>query len=548
MRKVILIHANCVNAFANGDYVFAANIAKDLYIAMREKHIEDVQIMLISAPNGVRRFLSLYGLTAHPNKVNVDGISFHVTSFMDFNTIENQTIAFIDANRCSFERSEIVKRVLSPESKLLLIGNQNQPVFANEDNIKYLNNITKQQPMLYEFFDSRKDIWISSAGFGKDRIGLPSLKSAGELEIVNHSHPSLPLLREQKYGFMYLAMLDLEQDIQLIAQYLKLTALDQYCLVGKFENKLMQIILAYEMEKTLKDERSIPNITFYDSLPNDIMRRLSVNATGLLVVSTGVTSTLEVLKDGKLPFYQYLNLNDVFVKTYLSHIKALIDNDILLSDQHRELLNNLACLLFSPKPLIRGDLIQVDALLKMPAVASILVKKNLQLLNDKLITGNIGLKIMDFILSNHLEVNDFQKQKVRISLIKGDEKIPSLYVALRRAAAFGRIFELKVLIRGISKAELDIKDKKERSAINLAVQFQQYDCVNLLVNAGADLNTQDTSGQTPLHLAASLNNHFMIKLLICAGASLEIRDEHNRTPRDCAQPETLDFIQTCCKS
>ena len=126
MRKVILIHANCLNAFANGDYVFAANIAKDLYIAMREKHIEDVQIMLISAPNGVRRFLSLYGLAAHPNKVNVDGISFHVTSFVDFNTIENQTIAFIDANRCSFERSEIVKRVLSPESKLLLIGNLNR--------------------------------------------------------------------------------------------------------------------------------------------------------------------------------------------------------------------------------------------------------------------------------------------------------------------------------------------------------------------------------------------------------------------------------------
>jgi ankyrin repeat protein len=40
-----------------------------------------------------------------------------------------------------------------------------------------------------------------------------------------------------------------------------------------------------------------------------------------------------------------------------------------------------------------------------------------------------------------------------------------------------------------------------RTALHVAVQFQQSRCVRSLVRAGADLSVQDSQGRTPVDLA-----------------------------------------------
>lgn len=548
MRKFILIHANCANPHAKGDYAFAGNIARDLVRLLALKNINDIDVTLISNHKGYMHFLSLYQ-GEKDGKVNIEGTSVGVVSFEDYDVTNNKAIAFVDANRCEYTSSDILKRVLDPTSKFLFIGNLNQSSYTGFlDKELFLQDVMMQQQNVYSYFD-QSDILIGSAGLGKERLGIPELKSVAELSKLGPSEKTLGRNYDsQTYGFLYLAILDYVTPFQLIAQYLSLTGLKQYYLVGDFEGKLSEVKREYDAIKPLKAIDSAPEIHCVKSIPNLQMRKLVANVADLLVVSTGVTSTLEVLKEGKLPFYQYLTINQHFVDSYLKNIKILIDEDTILPESQRSMIYNLAKLLFAPKPLPKTDLTLLHSLLNISGISSRLVEKNLSLLSSKITAKSLGEQILDFISVPSHSSLDKKVSEARLFLRKpGETDMPELATSIRRAALWGKLFELKILLLVANKEILDSKDPKlGRSAIHWATTGQQRECVSILAKSGASVDLQDKEGKTPLHVAVFLKNRFLINLLLISGASLEIKDSLNHTAEECtSDPDLSSYIRAC---
>ncbi|KAK6537446.1 hypothetical protein TWF694_011632 [Orbilia ellipsospora] len=64
------------------------------------------------------------------------------------------------------------------------------------------------------------------------------------------------------------------------------------------------------------------------------------------------------------------------------------------------------------------------------------------------------------------------------------------------------------------KADVEIKDKRQRASLSLAAQNGHLDIVKLLVEAGADLETEDKSGRTPLSWAGWNRHEDVVKYLL----------------------------------
>lgn len=543
MGQVILIHANCHNPTAKGDFAFAGNMAKDIVHELAKQGITDIDVVLVSTLAGIPRFTSIYG-TPVKERVSVEGTSIGLSSLETFDAIDNTVVAFIDANRCKHAPADIIKRVLSPDSKFLFVGNVNQTAFANLfTQSLYRMQVKREQQQLYDFFDD-EDMLIGSAGLGAERLGIPSITKAEDLPTLSSSNQAM--VPTGNYGFMYLAAIDPSKDYQLIAQYIKLSAQDEYILVGQFTDKKDEIQYAYNHDITLATSKPLPAIEYHQSLPNEVMRQTVAHTNSLLVLSTGVTSTLEAMRDKKLPYYQDMDNNTEFVAAYLIAVKSLVSSDTSLFGAMPQMIIELSGLLFANKPLNRMDMERTDTLLKLNAINSRLVSTN-QTIIDKA-SGKIAPRLLSFLGESRKTKDPVQLAHVCASLRKvGEMGSPVHDQALRRAATWGRLFELKVLIKSMPQSDLDKADPNyNRSALQWAVTSKNLDCARALVKAGAALDLQDMAGQTALHKAVNNCDRQMIKMLIDAGASIDIPDRSYHTPKDCApNNDILLFINEC---
>ena len=543
MGKVILIHANCKNPTAKGDFAFAGNMAKDIVHELAKQGITDIDVVLVSTLDGIHRFSSMYGAPVS-DRVSVEGTSIALSSLETFDAVDNTVVAFIDANRCKHAPTDIIKRVLSPDSKFLFVGNVNQMAFADLfTQSLYRMQAKMDQAKLYDSFDDG-DMLIGSAGLGSDRLGIPSITKAEDLPTLSSSEQAK--VPTGNYGFMYLAAVDPSKDYKLIAQYIKLSDQDKYILVGQFTNKKDEIEYAYDHDMTLTTSKPLPAIEYHQSLPNGVMRQTVAHANSSLVLSTGVTSTLEVMRDKKLPYYQDMDNNTEFVAAYLIAVKSMVSSDTSLFGALPQMIIELSSLLFANKPLSRKDMERTDTLLRLDSISSRLVNTN-QAIIDKS-SGKIAPRLLSFLGESRKTNDPVQLAHVCASLRKtGETGSPVHDQALRRAATWGRLFELKVVIKSLSKPALDKTDPTyERSALQWAVANKNFDCARALVKAGASLDLQDKDGQTALHKAVKLGDRQMIKMLIDAGASVDIPDRSYHSPKDCA-PDSgiLLFINDC---
>jgi hypothetical protein len=541
MKKVILVHANCQNPTAKGDFAFAGNIARDLVHEIHIQSIEDMDVILVSTPEGVAKFEGLYE-PAINNRIHVEKTNVGLCSLEEFDAVENCVVAFIDANRCKYSAGNIIKRVLSPTSKFLFIGNANQQAYSDfMIQAIYRIQIQQQQPELYDYF-SPDDLFIASAGFGDERLGIPMMTKTNELPPSLGSQNALP---GDSYGFMYLAE-DGFKSYQLISQYIRLTNYDQYVLLGDFSSKKGEIKWAYEIDTSLTtSKKTLPTIHYHQSLPNDVMRGLVANSPGSLILSTGILSTLEAMQDRKLTYYQDLPNNVQFVMAYLVAIKSIVANDSSLAGVLPQMIIELSDLLFASKPLNQKDMARTQDLLRIPSLVSHVIATNQTILNQA--NGKIAPKLLGFICGSRSTQDQSQLATVCASLRKpGEQGSPTHDQALRRAAAWGKLFELKVLIKSMSTSDLDKKDAAfARTALHWAVEGKNLDGVRALVKAGASLNIQDKEGKTPLHKAVIKGDKAMIKLLIEMGASVGTLDNNSCNPKDYALPEVLLFIDHC---
>lgn len=544
MPKVILVHANCHNPTAKGDFSFAGNIAKDIVKEILANSINDIDVILVSSLDGVPRFESLYGPVVN-NRVHVEDTEVGLSSLETFDAVENTVVAFIDANRCKYTAGDIVKRVLSPESKFIFVGNVNQQSYSGLFiQTLYRMQLEKDQPGLYQPF-SAQDMLIGSAGLGSDRLDIPTITKSEDLSPLTSSQSSM--VPTGDYGFMYLAAVDSSRDYKLIAQYIKLSGHEQFVLIGEFESKKAYIKSAFMSDTTLvTSQKDLPPIQYHQSLPNGVMRRMVANTTGTLVLSTGVTSALEAMRDMKLTYYQDLSNNTEFVTAYLIAVKSIASSDISLFGAMPQLIMDLSNLLFTHKPLGKGDMERTHELLKMSSVNSKLIAANQTIIEQA--SGKLAPRLLGFLKSTQNTQAQVQLATVCASLRKsGEIGSPVHDQALRRAAAWGGLFELKVLIRSMPIEDLNKKDlTQERSALHWAVLSKNFDCARALVKAGAFLDIQDKEGKTPLHQAIIDGDKQLIKMLIAAGASVDIQDHYSKSPQDCAPDEgVLLFIKHC---
>ena len=543
MGKVIVIHANCHNPTAKGDFAFAGNIAKDIVRELGKKGVTDIDVVLVSTLDGIPRFKSMYGNPVN-GRISIEGTDVGLSSLEEFDAVENTVVAFIDANRCKHSAAHLVKRVLSPDSKFLFVGNVNQAAFADMFmQTLYRMQAKQDQPEVYDSF-SDKDMLIGSAGIGQDRLGLPTITKAEDLPALNG--PEKASLPTGKYGFMYLAAVDSSKDYKLIAQYIKLSGQDKYVLVGDFGSKKSDIQYAYYHDTTLPTSKSLPAIEYHQSLPNGVMRQTVARSSGDLVLSTGVTSTLEAMRDKKLTYYQDMSNNTEFVAAYLIAVKSMVASDTTLFGAMPKMIIELSNLLFANKPLSRVDMERTHELLEISSISSRLVDTNQTIMDQA--SGKLAPRLLTFLGESRKTHDSVQLANVCASLRKrGELGSPVHDQALRRAATWGRLFELKVLIKSMPKPDLDKTDSNyQRTALHWAVYSKNLDCARALVRAGASLDLQDSEGQTPLHKAVVRGDREMIKMLIEAGASLDIPDKSHHSPKDCAPDGgVLAFINDC---
>jgi hypothetical protein len=520
-KNVILIYANCVNPTAKGDYSFAGNIAKDLTglteaIRMSENltmrlPIDD--IILVSSGNGLAQFIALYGTPNEHGRIMIDGHSIGLCSLNEFNPIHNHVIAFIEANRCAPAPAQFVKRVISPDTKFLFIDNANQPAIMNAES----QSLHKEQPGLYEGFDN-DDFFFASAGFGANRIGFPSLTERDHLKAVTPEESQC--LPKGPYGFIYASASHDSFSYNLIAQYLYLLQEEgeevrEYVLVGEFANKQKNLAVAYKLE--IGAVTPLPKIHYHQSLPNHVMRRLIAEADTPLVVSTGVTSTLEVMQEGKLCFYQALRINENFVMAYLSALHNLLIQDQNLLGPFANKIFGLGSLLFFRKPLPKEILNTLAKLLDMDDVREQLIAINRTLLQQA--KGALAPSILSFIQKPNATQAPKQLEQALVSLRKPDENSnPSIEEAFMRVAFDGDVFTMKILLNAYPNL-LNVREPMTgNTALHWSVMTQRIDCILLLLQHGAFIDIANKRGKTPLHCACMVANSFLVMLLLNTGS------------------------------
>ena len=504
MTKIILVYANCVSPTGKGDFSLAGSIARDLY---HLKGDEPIDIILTSTQDGTSRFSSIYGEPID-GRLDIEGSKIGLCSLDLLDAAEYHVIAFIEASRCKYAPAEILKRILAPETKFLFVETANQlpPENDIERLFKY-DRYMKQQRGVYEFFDSSQ-LLITTCGFGEPRLGFPTLLKQAALAPISPSR----FIPKTDYGFMYLAATEYSyKDYQIMGQYTHLTQLNHYVLVGQFAEQRAKI------ENCIESYRALPKkIHFHQSIDHVLMRKMVAGSSGVLIVSTGLMSTLEAMQDRKLPFYQDMENNTVFVASYLIALRSLLMSSTMDSSLI-DLITRLSSLLFANKPLMQTQLDTTRELLASPSVCSGLINMNETLVAQA--SGTLSGHLWRFIGGQSQLNLESQYQRVHGTLRLAREKDSlSPDEVLRRATGLGLLFELKVIIKFILASDpSDISKNETKSprftALHYAVMHNRIECAKLLIMAGASLTVTDHWNQTPLERAIDKDDKKMIAML-----------------------------------
>ncbi|KAI6241190.1 Non-specific serine/threonine protein kinase [Aphelenchoides fujianensis] len=85
------------------------------------------------------------------------------------------------------------------------------------------------------------------------------------------------------------------------------------------------------------------------------------------------------------------------------------------------------------------------------------------------------------------------------------------------------------------------------TALHCACARGHLECVQSLLESGAEINARDATGRTPLHLALSRSHTDIALLLITKGANVELADENGDTPLHlAARLGLVPSVQTLC--
>lgn len=489
--KTIAVYAGCRNDEGNGDFSYAALLSLNLIEESEEQGLP-YHIVLVCMAKNLSRFTKIFESRAGGKGIKVGNRVIELCSMEDFDTHKFKVVAFVEANRCAYPPAEVLKKIISTDSKFLFVGNVHRTNKAPEI---FLKDIKVVQPDLYDYF-SPEDIYNGNAGFGESRLGLTSLPTAESLLISDRDKISMP---KGPYNFMYVANTGTTSDYKLMKQYINITTTlnsDPFLLVGYFSSRADKI-QAY-IEKDIK-------ISGYPKFSYPVMRRVGANAN-LFVLTTGDYSTIEVMDEGKLPLYQNVT-HEVFIQSYLLALRTLSSRDAV----NGNIIFQLAAILFAPKPLAETKVATIKQLLTEKSITNGLVTMNQEIIGSA--KGRIAKHLLSFIGKPAESKKEQQAVMVCNKLKRENESSLSCNQALIRAVLKGYSFELKILISVLTVEELNTKDRLGWTALHWAVFMGDEVSVGLLRGAGASIDIANNLGRTCLDFARQNGNASLIKLL-----------------------------------
>ncbi len=126
-------------------------------------------------------------------------------------------------------------------------------------------------------------------------------------------------------------------------------------------------------------------------------------------------------------------------------------------------------------------------------------------------------------------VREWARGQPDIALLMGEMNTTPLHWAARA----GSIQCMEWLLN--HGADTDAMTTTQRTPLHLAAENGATDAIGLLSEHGAELNAQDTKGRTPLHRAAYEGQAEAAEMLIALGASTTLRNRKGKTPFEVAR-------------
>lgn len=85
---------------------------------------------------------------------------------------------------------------------------------------------------------------------------------------------------------------------------------------------------------------------------------------------------------------------------------------------------------------------------------------------------------------------------------------------------------LRAALASNAREVIEARDEHKGTALHLAAEYGDRECMQVLIDAGADLNARDKWGWTPLHWAAHDENAASVRFLLHAGADAIAASTH----------------------
>lgn len=150
----------------------------------------------------------------------------------------------------------------------------------------------------------------------------------------------------------------------------------------------------------------------------------------------------------------------------------------------------------------------------------------------------VGNNILALALKEHklYATKTFIEEK--INLDTPHEGNTPLHIALN-----GDEFEIANLLIDAG-VDINKKDNKQNTPLHIAIFGENEDISKLLINKGADINEKNSKGNTPLHTAVFIENTNILELLIEKGANINEKNSNGNTPLHEAVAESkIDILR-----
>ncbi len=512
-KGIIIIFGDCREPNAKGDYQLAAALGHDFVKEITDQKLShQVEVVLTTSSDAIHKYHQLYtplNTTDMGCYLDVMGTPIRTQSLEDLIDHDEKILAFIDANHCRGPVQGVLEHVLSPNTKVLAIYGPHQPDFGS-----------MPQPIVHASFDGgrtgreiynyyQRSMTFYSEGIGGSRLGVLVQPMSEVTTMDSDQEKIFKPYPSGDYSFLYMSASFGNLD-QLLSEFISLSQAKNFIFVGNYESDFKKAVvrLPYAAHYQLDDGRMGENVKpgdpvsfhSYKSIPANVMRYL-INDSSTLIAVTGASTLLEALLAGKIPYYQTTRTNQVLVDSFQGDVKRRLTSSTA-SMAMRQNVIELLSILFAPKPLGLTDKRRAQDLLAQPNIISLtsaISRTTIEKAN-----GSIARKLLPSILSKG---NPNALNQVNLACFKlrkpGEYVNPDYNKALRRAAFWGKYFELKILLTHAASISLDISnaDSKSRMPLHWALIGRQSQAALAIIDSGASLSRMDIDGLSPLHYA-----------------------------------------------